>query len=365
MSSIAMVLLAVFSIVVMGTLGEDCRAQGTDKPMKAIYGFTPKHQAFAGKQPEAIAQILADWGVTAVFGGYEDPALVAALHEQGIKVFAEVALFVGKRYWERYPHSRPITSTGEPMTAEGWYYGVNPTIPEIRKHNLERIRTLIERYEVDGVWLDFCRWPCRWERITPKLIKTSFDPFTLTAFQRDEGISIPSALQTISEKADWLLEHHQETWTAWKCGQITAFVAQVRTIIDRAPRKPLLGLFSIPWGPTDFDGAIRHIIGQDYQALAASVDCFSPMVYHKLCGRDVTWIAEIAAWVGKETGKHVWPIIQAMDDPETLSPQELRQAVRTALTAPGSDGIIIFNLKALNPDKVRVVQEVFNQKGNK
>ena len=362
MSSIAMALLAVFSIVLIGTLGGDCRAQKGQTPMKAIYGFTPKHQAFAGKHPEAIARALADWGVTAVFGGYEDPALVAALHEQGIKVFVEVALFVGKRYWEQYPHSRPITSTGEPMAADGWYYGINPISPEIRTHNVERIRTLIERYEVDGVWLDFCRWPCRWERPSPTLIQTSFDPLTLAAFQRDEGISIPSSLQTIPEKADWLLEHHQEAWTAWKCGQITAFVAQVRAIIDRAPRNVLLGLFSIPWRPTDFDGAIRHVIGQDYQALAPHVDCFSPMVYHKVCGRDVSWIAEITAWVGKETGKPVWPIVQAMDDPETVSPQELRQAVHTALTTPGSDGVIIYKLKALSPEKLTVVQEVFRGK---
>lgn len=359
MSSTAMVLLAAFSITLMGVCAGDCLAQEKHAPIKAIYGFTPKYQAFAGKQPEAIAQSLADWGVTAVFGGYEDPALVAALHEQGIKVFAEVSLFVGKQYWERYPHSRPTTSTGEPMVAEGWYYGVNPIIPEIRTHNVERIRTLIERYEVDGVWLDFCRWPCRWERSTPQLIQTSFDPLTLAAFQRDEGISIPSSLQTIPEKADWLLAHHYEAWTAWKCNQITSFVQQVRVIIDQTPRKVLLGLFSIPWRPTDFDGAIRHIIGQDYQDLAATVDCFSPMVYHTLCGRDVSWIAEITAWVGKKTGKPVWPIVQAMDDPEPLSPQELRQAVQTALTASGSDGVIIYNLKALSPEKLTVVRDGF------
>jgi hypothetical protein len=54
-----------------------------------------------------------------------------------------------------------------------------------------------------------------------------------------------------------------------------------------------------------------------------------------------------------------------MDDPESLSPQELRQAVHTALTAPGSDGVIIFNLKALNSEKLKVVREVFTEKGNK
>jgi hypothetical protein len=54
-----------------------------------------------------------------------------------------------------------------------------------------------------------------------------------------------------------------------------------------------------------------------------------------------------------------------MDDPAALSPLELRQAVQTALTSTGSGGVIIFNLKALSPEKIRVVKEVFNQKGNK
>ncbi len=362
MSSIHMTLLAVFFVVIMGAFGGDCLAQGGHTPIKAIYGFSPEHPAFAGKQPEVIAQTLADWGVTAIFGGYEDPILVAALHERGIKVFAEVSLFVGLRYWARYPHSHPITGTGEPMAAEGWYCGVNPITPEIHQHSLAKIRRLVQRYNVDGVWLDFCRWPCRWERPKPKLIQTSFDPITLAAFQRDQGISIPPALETIPEQARWILEHHYEDWTAWKCGQITAFVKQVRTIIDQAPQKVLLGLFSVPWRLSDFEGAIRHIIGQDYQALAPLVDVISPMVYHNLCGRDIPWIAEITAWVAKETRRPVWPIVQVMDDPEPLTTPELRQILQTALTAPGSHGVIVFNLKTLNPEKLQVVKEVFRGK---
>jgi hypothetical protein len=362
MPAIVMTVLAAFSLVCMGVLGGGVSAQGADTPVKAVYGLSPQHHALAGKQPEAIARALADWGVTAVFGGYEDPLLVAALHEQGIRVFTEVSLFVGVRHWTRYPHSRPITRTGEPLAAEGWYCGVNPITPEIRQHSLEKIERLVQRYDVDGVWLDFCRWPCRWERPQPKLIQTSFDPFTLAAFQKDRGITLPSALETIPEKADWILEHHHETWTAWKCRQITTFVSQVRTVIDRAPREVLVGLFSVPWRPSDFEGGIRRIIGQDYRALAAHVDCFSPMVYHKLCDRDIAWIGEIAAWVGEETGKPVWPVIQAMDEPEAIGPQELGRAVSTALGASGSHGVVIFNLKALSPEKLRVVQEIFRGK---
>jgi len=50
-----------------------------------------------------------------------------------------------------------------------------------------------------------------------------------------------------------------------------------------------------------------------------------------------------------------------MDEPEPLTPQELRQVVNTALGASGSQGVIIFHLKALGPKKIEVVKEVFGR----
>jgi len=363
MPSTIMTFLAAFFIL-MGILVGDVRAQGAGLPVKALYGFSSKERDFRGKPPEQMAQTLEQWGVTAVFGGYKDSSLVAALHAREIRVFAEVALFVGKNYWKRYPHSRPIMSTGESMAPEGWYYGVNPVIPEIRQHNLEKIRRLIKRSAVDGVWLDFIRWPCRWEKPTPQLLQTSFDPFTLESFQKDTGIHIPSELKAIPDRARWILQHHRKDWTGWKCQQITGFVRQVREILNRAPRKVLLGVFGIPWRSTDFDGAIRHIIAQDYRAISAHVDVFSPMVYHKLCGKDASWVGEVTTWVWEMTGKPVWPIVQAMDEPGPMTPQEFREVVNTALEASGSQGVIIFNLRALSPKKIGVVKEVFRRSGS-
>jgi len=358
MRSIIMISFVTLCIL-MGPFAGDVLAGEVGSPVKAIYGFSRKHHAMQGKTPEQMAYTLNGWGVTAVFGGYDDPALVATLHDRGIRIFAEVALFVGKNLWKRYPHSRPILSTGVPMAPEGWYYGVNPVIPGIRHHTLKKFQGLIERFPVDGVWLDFIRWPCRWEKPDPQLLQTSFDPFTLESFQKDTGIHIPSKVTSIPDRAQWILEHHREEWTRWKCQQITEFVKQVREILKRAPRTILLGLFGVPWRSLDFDGAIRHIIAQDYRALSAHVDIFSPMVYHKLCGKDVPWIAEVTTWVWHETGKPVWPIVQAMDEPKPLKTQELRQVVKTALSASGSHGAIIFDHKALSPEKIKVVQEVF------
>ena len=110
--------LAAISIL-MGVPAGDVHAKGLDLPVKALYGLSLKEGAFRGKPPGQIAQTLEQWGITAVFGGYKNSSLVAALHARGIQVFAEVGLFVGKNYWKRYPHSRPIASTGKPMDPEG------------------------------------------------------------------------------------------------------------------------------------------------------------------------------------------------------------------------------------------------------
>jgi hypothetical protein len=44
MSSITVTFLVAFIVVILGALGGDRFAQGGEPPMKAIYGFSLKHQ---------------------------------------------------------------------------------------------------------------------------------------------------------------------------------------------------------------------------------------------------------------------------------------------------------------------------------
>jgi hypothetical protein len=53
-------------------LGGNVWAQAIGLPLKALYGFSPKHRAFRNKTPEQMAQTLEQWGITAVFGGRVD-----------------------------------------------------------------------------------------------------------------------------------------------------------------------------------------------------------------------------------------------------------------------------------------------------
>ena len=227
-----------------------------------LYGFSPQLAPFRGLSAAESIALLREWGVQAVFGGYDNAAFVDAAHAAGLQVFAEFGCFVGERWWDRYPESRPVTADGRLMPKQGWYAGVIPTLPALRQELLAGLEKLVMEKDLDGVWLDFIRWPTRWESPDPALYQTSFDPRTLQRFQADTGIRIPTELKRPEEIALWVLSEQGERWTAWRCEQITSFVRQAGEITKRAARRPcLLGLFSVPWRTADFDGAIIRVMG--------------------------------------------------------------------------------------------------------
>ena len=320
--------------------------------IRAIYGFSKDLGPFKRKDEEEIARMVKDWGVNAVFGGYEDPELIEALHKQGIKVYGTVGIFGGEEYWKRYPESRPINDEGRLIEKDGWYAGVTPTIEAIRQEKLARIEKLVAS-DGAGIWLDALRWPGYWEVPTPRIEETSFDPITLEKFQEDTKIRVPKELLTAKEKASWVLKNYERKWRDWRCKVITDFVKEARGIT----RGKTLGLFTVPWQEKDFGNALRNIIGQDYPSLGKYVDLFSPMVYHRMCGRRTEWIGEVVEYVHKESEKPVLPIIQAGN----ISSQEFEKAIRAAIGAKGSEGVIIFTIKdVLREEKLSIVKDIFS-----
>ena len=326
---------------------------------RSLYGFSPDLPPFEGKTADEQVAVLQSWGNTAVFGGYKDVAFVDAVHRAGMRIYAEYGCFVGERWWNEVPSSRPVTETGALLDADGWYHGVNPSVPQVRQERLDALEALLTSYDVDGVWLDFIRWPCHWEVPQPTLPRTSFDAATVARFARDAGIELTAG--DAPTVAGEILERHGDVWTAWRCEQVTSWVAAARALIERVRPGVTLGLFGVPWRLSDRDGAIRTIVGQDYAALGAcGVDVFSPMVYHRMCGYEPGWIGEVVTEVHDLGGKPVWPIVQSVDEPEPLSASEYAQALEVALQHPASDGVLVFTLKgALAEPKMEVTRSAF------
>ena len=316
----------------------------------SLYGYSPTLEPFVGKTPTEAVDTLQRWGITVVFGGYQDPRFVEAVHQAGLKICAEFGCFVGREWWDRVPSSRPVTDAGAPLAEQGTYCGVNPSTPEVREAQWAALERLLLDHDIDGVWLDYIRWPCHWEVHNPLLHHTSFDSGTLARFSHDLGLGLPAAS---AQAAHVVLDQYPAEWTAWRCQQVTSWVARAREILQGTRPEAIMGLFGVPWRLADLDGAIRRIVGQDYRALGHYVDVLSPMVYHRMCGQDPSWIGQVVAEIRALSGQPVWPIIQSVDMPAVLSAPEYDRALEIALCNPASDGVLVFTMEgAMDPDKL-------------
>ncbi|HEY65464.1 MAG TPA: hypothetical protein G4O02_12935, partial [Caldilineae bacterium] len=320
---------------------------------RIAYGFEPDLPGFEGMSPEEAGRRLREIGCDGVFMHHPDRAWVDGLHAARLRVYVSQGIFAGRGIWGQFPSSRPITDEGTLAPREEWYEPAIPTLPELRAYRLDELEDTARSAPIDGLWLDFIRWPARWEKAQPRLYHSSFDPITLRQFQEDTGISLPEEATQPAEAAHWILAHAAEPWFDWRCQQIVSFVAEARARLHRHLPDALLGMFTVPWTEEDFNGTFIRIVGQDPARLASHVDVFSPMVYHRLCGRDVAWIGQVSRWVHERSGRSVWPIIEAIASPDEYPASEFAATWREALNASAGTAIV-FTLTGLLQDPTRV-----------
>lgn len=333
----------------------------------ALWGFSADGP-FSGSPQQTIAA-LKDNAINAVFVDRMDPALMKTLAASGIKVFTTVQVFGDHSVWQTHPQLRPVNQEGTPLPAK-YGSGICPTQRWYWPTILPKISSKVAA-GYDGVWLDFIRFGSFWEEPNPRLQQLCFCDSTLVDFAKVSGIAIPEQVvetdtlttnlqhhysenadtirtrpMTTAEKAEWILSNHSTEWTKYKTGVITDFVKLAKEEIAKRPEK-LLGIFSVPWRRNEFGDAIVTVIGQDYAALRDHVDVFSPMLYHELCDRPLTWINNFVKYTANLTRKPVWPIIQSdLGEDHLVTDEEFAMAVLNALDPP-SKGVIVFRQQTL------------------
>ncbi|MEW6752124.1 MAG: hypothetical protein AB1505_14255 [Candidatus Latescibacterota bacterium] len=352
--------LTVSGLAAGGFQGRNRPTPEVSKSM-LIYGLG--HPTIAEKTPRQVAQMLDNMGLNhVVFGGMPYDAepmnsIIDELHRRGIKVYGETTQFHG---WDAtIPASRPTNALGDSLPQVEWYQGVNPSVPDVFEKALAKWRTSVDRHpNLDGMWMDFIRWPLHWEvrdweeGETPYQYDSSFDEATLARFEEASGIDIPDNLDTASARADWIYANAPDEFGEWKTSVINDFVRQAHDYLKSTGQHKLLGAFTVPWRTDYYDEAILKIVGQDYAAMAEWVDVFSPMAYYDMMGGDGTrystdWLGEIATYTKQVTGRTTIPIVMAFSISldkygDELTAQELRDSVTKTATAPGSDGVMLF-----------------------
>jgi uncharacterized lipoprotein YddW (UPF0748 family) len=213
---------------------------------------------------------------------------------------------------------------------EGLY--VSPLHREAAEHFDKVVADLVTRYAVDGVHLDYVRYPA------PQFdySRTAMDVFR--AYIREQlppgDRTRVDALQTLDPYA-WP-EAYAEDWRRFRQSQLTALVTRVHSTVTRIRPAAVISAAVLP----DARRALRDTF-QDWRTWLDNgfIDALCPMAYTTDPGEFAEQIAEVRALAN---GRPVWAGIGAY----RLSARETIDNI-TAARRLGADGIILFSYDSL------------------
>ena len=110
--------------------------------------------------------------------------------------------------------------------SKDFYVSLNPCLPEVRDHVVAVCEELVTRYELDGLHLDYIRFPQE-PPATPVGSGSDWprDARTLELYRAATGLAP---------------DDDARAWDGWRTAQVTALVRAIRAMVDeRAPRTAL------------------------------------------------------------------------------------------------------------------------------
>lgn len=197
--------------------------------------------------------------------GWQDPAwlgeMLARARQAGIEVHA---------WWPCFQDA-----VGAAKLPEASYAGsgndifLDPARPDVRAYESNLLHQLLERYQFDGVALDWVRYNARADGSAGPLA-LSFEDLTGTAWSK-------AAMETPILRA---------TWDDLRARTVADWVAEI--LAAARPRHPRLvwSAFVLPWQFKEVSQSYRHLA-------AAGLDSLQPMIYWRDWKEDVTFTSEV------------------------------------------------------------------------
>jgi uncharacterized lipoprotein YddW (UPF0748 family) len=293
-----------------------------------------RHDAY---YPSDVLPRTPDPAVAADFDVLEE--LIAAAHAKGIEVHAWFG--VGPTWHEAYrdlpaPDGWMHTTHGlgteverdrwVSRTYDGeWSSYLDPGVPAVRAHVAAVVRELAERYDVDGIHLDYVRY---------ESARHGYNDHALTRFRRDTGFSgtpAPSDPQ----------------WTSWRRDQTRDVIDRSRQAIATAGRDDVtLSAAVITWadGPATPDRAgfratlpyTRTLQDWDRWVRDGALDAVMPMNYFR--AHEPEPAGWFASWLAYERALATAASTQVVPGPAGYlnHPANVRAQTRAAMRVDGA-----------------------------
>jgi len=219
---------------------------------------------------------------------------------------------------------------GRPNELEGLY--LSPIIPAAREYTTSIVRDIAQRYNIDGVHLDYARYPSE---------DFDYSRDTLALFRQDVIRELSSAdrqkyAQRLADEPLIYAMAFPERWKRFRKAGLTTLIEQVRHAVKQARPEAMISAAVLP---DAVDAAARHL--QDWQAWSDQdlIDVFCPMAYTTDPGTFVSQITAARAAAGRHP---LWAGIGAY----RLSSSQIVANVQAARRL-GVDGTILFSYDSL------------------
>jgi len=218
----------------------------------------------------------------------------------------------------------------ESADVEGLY--VSPILPAAAAHVDAVVRDLVTRYPVDGVHLDYARYPNArfdYSRGAVREFREALRPTLGWAVRRD--VDAQEAVDPLAYP-----DTFQDEWKKFRMARMTALVARLRKTIKSARETTLV---TIATAPDLADARDRKL--QDWGAWLETglVDAVCPMAYTP---EPALFAEQIAAARNIKGGHTVWAGIGAY----RLPPAQTIENIETARRL-GAGGIVLFSYDSL------------------
>ncbi len=128
---------------------------------------------------------------------------------------------------------QPMVHPG-PERERSWYVSLNPCIPEVRAYLVDVFRDLVSRYDVDGLHMDYIRFPNEPVVTGEKIPDYPRDARTLELF------SMSFQLEWFRPAAERTPEGAPQRWDEWRTAQVTQLVREIRDMLRRAKPQAVL-----------------------------------------------------------------------------------------------------------------------------
>ena len=223
----------------------------------------------------------------------------------------------------------------QPSRMEPGYYWMDAAIPAVRTHVLATFEEILRGYAVDGLHLDYIRYPVS----LPYGADFSYSEYSRRTFAAEHGVD-PYTLTPDSPQ--W------PTWNAWREKQITTFVDQVRGLQQRvaADRQLSAAVFADPT-----DGLAKKFQNWGAWVDAGTLDFLTGMSF----GTSADSVGHDTAVMRKRVGDV--PLYTATYGPLRGSSPDLMLDQVQAVNDADSDGAALFAYNQLNARQQEALRE--------